>query len=161
MSLDVSKAFDKAHRPILYASLSNGVDPTIIAVLQSLQQNAKYWFQVGSLTGFSETSDGVTQGCKAAPFSIMQRLQLRSHECARSLLTTTGPTGSHWSSMSLKISVLKSYRKTAVLIPLEGRQVTPLLRDFTNRRESPTCVPQFMLAHVEYQSGLKTSTLDQ
>ena len=78
MSLDLSKAFDKVHRPKLYSSLAdNGVDHTTIAVLQSLHQNAQYRFRVGSLTGSVTTNNGIKQGCKDRTTAVLLRLEGR------------------------------------------------------------------------------------
>ena len=159
MSLDLSKAFDKVHRPKLYSSLAdNGVDHTTIAVLQSFHQNAQYRFRVGSLTGSVTTNNGIKQGCKAAPYlwnffstAIMQRLiACRSLEWLLRVCTLFADD--HWTNwviacekdlrqavcdIELVLQVLEdfclevNYRTTAVLLRLEGRQVKALLRELT------------------------------
>ena len=105
MSLDLSKAFDKVHRPKLYASMAeNGVDRTDISVLQSLHQRAQYRFKVGHLTGSIETKNGIKQGCKAAPYlwsffsvAIMQRLMhCRSEEWIQRVCTLFADD--HWTN---------------------------------------------------------------
>ena len=159
MSLDLSKAFDKVHRPKLYASLAdNGVDQTTISVLQSVHQQAQYRFRVGHLTGSIVTQNGIKQGCKAAPYlwsffsiAIMQRLvDCRSQEWLQRVCTLfADDRWTNWvitceqdlrqaiRDIELVLQVLEdfclevNYRKTAVMLRLEGPQTRALLREFT------------------------------
>ena len=159
MSLDLSKAFDKVHRPKLYASLAdNAVDQTTISVLQSVHQQAQYRFRVGHLIGSIVTQNGIKQGCKAAPYlwsffsiAIMQRLvDCRSQEWLQRVCTLfADDRWTNWvitceqdlrqaiRDIELVLQVLEdfclevNYRKTAVMLRLEGPQTRALLREFT------------------------------
>ena len=68
LSLDLSKAFDFVDRPHLTTTLlEQGIPPNIVAAVQQLHKNARYHYEIRSLSGATTTTNGIKQGCRVAP----------------------------------------------------------------------------------------------
>ena len=69
LSLDLSKAFDGVSRPMVYETLAqHGVPTEVINAIQQLHLSSTYKYAVGTHVGGTQTTNGIKQGCRLAPF---------------------------------------------------------------------------------------------
>ncbi|CAE7369114.1 unnamed protein product [Symbiodinium sp. CCMP2592] len=162
LSLDLSRAYDLASRPIIYETLANyGVSQDTITVIQQLHRDAQYVFRAGPNTGRHTTTNGLKQGCCIAPFlwcfytvALMQVLQdkLGTEWIAKALVLFADDHWAHWiirsredftqalaqlkvvleTLVEFKMSI--NYSKTAVLIRLEGKQAKTVMYENTRMK---------------------------
>ena len=163
LSLDLSSAFDGVHRPTAYQTmLQHGVDRTTVDIIQSLHQQARYHFTVGSHTSFVCTTNGIKQGCTIAPsiwafFTVAVMLKMteaRSMHWLQQVCTLFADDC--WGSWLISserdvtraiediihiITVLEdfhlrvNYQKTAVLLRLEGKSAERALNACTVEKD--------------------------
>ena len=166
LSLDLSSAFDSVSRDLLIQSLLDHQIPhDLINIVQQLHHDAKYIFQTDNAQGQVTTSNGIKQGCRAAPtlwisftLSILEHLaQHRSLSWVQKLLTLFADDFcGHWtitnlqdwkaviSDLTLLMETLATYnlkvglQKTALLINLKGRSAKKVLRQHTRHKAGNT-----------------------
>ena len=159
LSLDLSKAFDNVSRPTIYRTLlAKGVSPTVVQAIQHLHFEARYHYRVGEYEGSTNTSNGIKQGCKIAPylwsyFTIAFMLLLkdqRSQAWIEEILTIfADDCWGAWiiqqqrdlqqaiADLQLILETLETlhmtvnYQKTAILLKLVGRTAASLRRQIT------------------------------
>ncbi|CAE7831148.1 pol [Symbiodinium sp. CCMP2592] len=163
LSLDLSRAFDSASRPEVYQTmLHHGVPKEVVNAVQQLHLHALYKYQVGQNShGATSTTNGVKQGCKIAPYlwcfltlRFMELLmQSRSEQWLVHIMTIfADDVWSNWiirsladfrqakADLELILTVLESlhltvnYKKTAILLILEGKEAVKILRDHTTTK---------------------------
>ena len=166
LSLDLSSAFDGVHRPTAYQTmLQHGVDRTTVNIIQSLHQEARYHFTVGTHAACVCTTNGIKQGCTIAPsiwafFTVAVMLKMteaRSMQWLQQVCTLFADDC--WGSWLIKserdvvraiediahiIGVLEdfqlrvNYQKTAVLLRLEGKHAQRALNSCTIEKDGTT-----------------------
>ncbi|CAE7832491.1 Pol [Symbiodinium sp. CCMP2592] len=155
LSLDLSKAYDLTSRPIVYGTLAeHGVDPDTIQIIQQLHLDAQYVFRAGDSTKGQTTTNGLKQGCCIAPFlwsfyTVALMHALRNKWLQRTLVLFADDHWCHWlircrqdwqdaiaqlvvvleTLVSFKMSI--NYRKTAILVRLEGKQAKAIMYEYT------------------------------
>ena len=172
LSLDLSSAFDSVSRDLLIQSLLDHQIPSdLINVIQQLHRGAKYIFQTSQARGQVTTTNGIKQGCRAAPtlwvsftLSILEHLaRHRSLSWVQNILTLFADDFcGHWtitclqdwtaaiSDLTLLLETLESYQlrvnlqKTALLVNLKGKTAKKLLRQHTRQKAGET----FMILQV-------------
>ena len=163
LSLDLSKAFDGVDRAEVYRTMGEYRVPTeVINAVQQLHLHTQYKYQVGqNHHGATCTTNGVKQGCKIAPYlwcfltlKFMGILkQHRDETWLQAALTIFADDV--WSSWILKstadfltakrdveliLSILEdlcltiNFKKTAILLVLEGCEAAKVLREHTTTR---------------------------
>ncbi|CAE7243260.1 Pol, partial [Symbiodinium necroappetens] len=178
LSLDLSSAFDGVHRPTAYQTmLQHGVDRTTVNIIQSLHQQARYHFTVGTHTACVCTTNGIKQGCTIAPsiwafFTVAVMLKMteaRSMQWLQQVCTLFADDC--WGSWLIKserdvaraiadiahiICVLEdfqlrvNYQKTAVLLRLEGKHAQRALNSCTIEKDGTT----YLEVHIRGESRL-------
>ena len=166
MSLDLSKAYDLASRPIIYHTLaSHGVSQDVISAIKQLHCDAQYIFRSGPNIGRHTTTNGLKQGCCIAPFlwsfytvAVMQTLKdrLGPEWLQHALILFADDHWCQWiirskadfeTSLAQLTVVLETlldykmsvnYKKTAILLRLEGRQAKAVLREHTRMKNGET-----------------------
>ena len=166
LSLDLSSAFDSVSRDLLIQSLlDHQVPPDLINIVQQLHRNAKYIFSTTSSRGQVTTSNGIKQGCRAAPtlwisstLSILEHLaHRRSLTWIQNMLTLFADDFcGHWtitnlqdwtatiSDLTLLMETLETYKlqvnlqKTALLVNLKGRMAKKILRQHVRYKAGET-----------------------
>ena len=166
LSLDLSSAFDSVSRDLLIQSLLNhNIPHDLINIVQQLHRDAKYIFQTEHAQGQVTTSNGIKQGCRAAPtlwisftLSILEHLaRHRSMNWVQKILTLFADDFcGHWtitnlqdwkaviSDLTLLLETLATYnlkvnlQKTALLINLKGRSAKKVLRQHTRHKAGDT-----------------------
>ena len=160
LSLDLSRAFDGVSRTEVYDTMCEYQVPAeVVNAVQQLQLHTQYKYQVGEHQhGATCTTNGVKQGCKIAPYlwcfltlKFMGILvQHRSEQWLQAAMTIFADDV--WSSWALKsvpdflrakqdieliLSVLEHlrltvhFKKTAILLVLEGRDAAQVLTEHT------------------------------
>ena len=163
LSLDLSKAFDGVDRAEVYRTMGEYRVPTeVINAVQQLHLHTQYKYHVGqNHHGATCTTNGVKQGCKIAPYlwcfltlKFMGILkQHRDETWLQAALTIFADDV--WSSWILKstadflkakrdieliLSILEdlcltiNFKKTAILLVLEGCEAAKVLREHTTTR---------------------------
>ena len=162
LSLDLSKAYDFASRPIIYETLAkHGVSQDTIAVIQQLHTDAQYVFRAGANVGRHTTTNGLKQGCCIAPFlwsfftvAVMHSLRdkLGQEWLHQALVLFADDHWCQWvikskadfersvqqlqvvleTLMDFRMSI--NFKKTAILCRLEGKQAKSVLRDHIKLR---------------------------
>ena len=157
MSLDLSKAYDLASRPIIYSTLAeHGVPQDTISVIKQLHCDAQYIFRSGPNVGRQTTTNGLKQGCCIAPFlwsfytiAVMHTLRDRlgpdwlqhalvlfadDHWCQWTIRSKDDMDRSVQqltvvleTLMDFKMSI--NFKKTAILLRLEGKQAKAVMRE--------------------------------
>ena len=166
LSLDLSKAFDSVSRGLLTQSLQDlGVPGDIIAAIQQLHKEARYHFDVRTQTGHVTTTNGIKQGCRVAPvlwvcFSISVMKGLIGHRdlswvqriltlfaddlCACWTITSKADFLQAIRDVELLLELLAifklsvNYKKTALLLRLEGKDADRILGDRVFQEEGKT-----------------------
>ncbi|CAE6934633.1 Pol [Symbiodinium natans] len=159
LSLDLSRAYDLTSRPIVYGTLAqHGVTQDTITIIKQLHRDAQYIFRSGDTTGGQPTTNGLKQGCCIAPFlwsfytiALMHALQdkLGPQWLQKTLVLFADDHWCHWLVKNKKdwddainelVVVLETlttfkmsinYRKTAILVRLEGKQAKAILHEHT------------------------------
>ena len=162
LSLDLRKAFDGVSRPLVYETLvQHGVPTEVINAIQQLHLGSQYKYAVGAHAGGTQTTSGIKQGCRLAPFlwiyftvAYLGRLAtLRDLQWVlRTLTLFADDVWGSWiirqasdfravlQDLELMLSTLEAmhltvnYRKTAVLLKLVGPEAAQLLKDHTSYR---------------------------
>ncbi|OLP99129.1 Copia protein [Symbiodinium microadriaticum] len=166
LSLDLSSAFDSVSRDLLIQSLLDHQVPSdLINVVQQLHRGAKYIFRTSQARGQVTTTNGIKQGCRAAPplwvsftLSVLEHLaRHRSLSWVQSILTLFADDFcGHWtitclqdwkaaiSDLTLLMETLETYQlkvnlqKTALLVNLKGKTAKKLLRQHTRQKAGET-----------------------
>ena len=159
LSLDLSRAYDLTNRPIVFHTLlKHGVSQDTITIIQQLHRDAQYIFRSGDLVAGQTTTNGLKQGCCIAPFlwsfytvALMQALseKLGPTWLQQALVLFADDHWCHWlitskadwdTAMGNLVVVLETlldfqmqinYKKTAVLVRLEGKQAKTILHEHT------------------------------
>ena len=155
-SLDLEGAFDAVPRPYLVHSLRRlGVDEDLVQLLMGFHHGARYRMAVGVCEGSIESSCGIKQGCKVAPFlfvaftiAIMDELQQRltsewltegftfyaDDALASWLITSPEVLTKSLAGIQTVIDVFNSYgmklsaKKTVVLYNIQGNEAKKILK---------------------------------
>ena len=163
LSLDLSRAYDLTNRPIVFHTLlKHGVSQDTITIIQQLHRDAQYIFRSGDLVAGQTTTNGLKQGCCIAPFlwsfytvALMQALseKLGPTWLQQALVLFADDHWCHWlitskadwdTAMGNLVVVLETlldfqmqinYKKTAVLVRLEGKQAKTILHEHTPPEE--------------------------
>ena len=166
MSLNLSKAYDLASRPIIYGTLAtNGVSQDTISAIKQLHCEAQYICRSAPNIGRHTTTNGLKQGCCIAPFlwsfytvAVMHTLRdrLGSDWLQHALILFADD---HWCQCIIKskadfehsltqltivletlmgYNVSVNYKKTAILLRLEGKQAKAVLREHTRMKNGET-----------------------
>ena len=166
LSLDLSSAFDSVSRDLLIQSLLDHQVPSdLINVVQQLHRGAKYIFRTSQARGQVTTTNGIKQGCRAAPtlwvsftLSVLEHLaRHRSLSWVQNILTLFADDFcGHWtitclqdwkaaiSDLTLLMETLETYQlrvnlqKTALLVNLKGKTAKKLLRQHTRQKAGET-----------------------
>ncbi|CAE7939312.1 Pol, partial [Symbiodinium necroappetens] len=166
LSLDLSSAFDSVSRDLLIQSLLDHQVPSdLINVIQQLHRGAKYIFRTSQARGQVTTTNGIKQGCRAAPtlwvsftLSVLEHLaRHRSLMWVQNILTLFADDFcGHWtitclqdwtaaiSDLTLLMETLETYQlrvnlqKTALLVNLKGKTAKKLLRQHTRQKAGDT-----------------------
>ena len=166
LSLDLSQAYDLASRPIIYGTLAaHGVSQDTISAIKQLHCNAQYVFRSGPNIGRHTTTNGLKQGCCIAPFlwsfytvAVMHTLRdkLGAEWLQQALVLFADDHWCQWvikskadfehclaqltvvleTLLDFKMSV--NYKKTAILLRLEGKQAKMVLREHTKKKNGET-----------------------
>ncbi|CAE7667301.1 Pol [Symbiodinium sp. CCMP2592] len=164
LSLDLTKAFDLASRPIIHSTLAkHGVAQDTIQVIQQLHKDAEYIFRSGICVGGQKTTNGLKQGCSIAPYlwsfytiALMQELQdrLDPQWLQQVLVLFADDHWCHWTicsradfesalkQLTVMLETLIAFRmsinfkKTAILLRLEGKQAKAILREYTQKKNN-------------------------
>ncbi|CAE7659958.1 pol [Symbiodinium sp. CCMP2456] len=159
LSLDLSKAFDGVTRSHIYQEMKKqGVDSSVITIVQQLHHRARYIYRVGDSQGSTLTTNGIKQGCVIAPylwnfFSLAFLLLLRDQRdlswIQRVLSLFADDAWGAWaiasaadfqqalSDITLILEALESlhmivnFDKTAILLHLVGKESKKLRRNHT------------------------------
>ncbi|OLQ14011.1 hypothetical protein AK812_SmicGene1903 [Symbiodinium microadriaticum] len=159
-------AFDSVSRGLLTQSLQDlGVPGDIIAAIQQLHKEARYHFDVRTQTGHVTTTNGIKQGCRVAPvlwvcFSISVMKGLIGHRdlswvqriltlfaddlCACWTITSKADFLQAIRDVELLLELLAifklsvNYKKTALLLRLEGKDADRILGDRVFQEEGKT-----------------------
>ncbi|CAE7458256.1 Pol [Symbiodinium sp. CCMP2456] len=159
LSLDLSKAFDGVTRSHIYQEMrKQGVDSSVITIVQQLHHRARYIYRVGDSQGSTLTTNGIKQGCVIAPylwnfFSLAFLLLLRDQRdlswIQRVLSLFADDAWGAWviasaadfqqalSDITLILETLESlhmivnFDKTAILLHLVGKESKKLRRNHT------------------------------
>ena len=160
LSLDLSKAFDGVSRPMVYDTLAqHGVPSEVINAIQQLHLSSTYKYTVGTHVGGTQTTNGIKQGCRLAPFlwsyftaAYLRRI-INLRELQWVLQTLTLFADDIWvnwvikkasdfrkvvQDLELLLTTLEAmhltvnFRKTAVLLKLVGSDAAGLLKEFTS-----------------------------
>ena len=162
LSLDLSSAFDSVSRDLLIQSLIDHQVPSdLINMVQQLHRNARYIFRTSTAQGLVTTTNGIKQGCRAAPtlwvsftLSVLEHLaRQRSLAWVQNILTLFADDFcGHWtisslqdwtaavSDLTLLLETLETYQlkvnlqKTALLLNLKGKIAKKLLRQHTRQK---------------------------
>ncbi|CAE7635346.1 Pol, partial [Symbiodinium necroappetens] len=184
LSLDLSSAFDSVSRDLLIQSLLDHQVPSdLINVVQQLHRGAKYIFRTSKASGQVTTTNGIKQGCRAAPtlwvsftLSVLEHLaRHRSLTWVQNILTLFADDFcGHWtirclqdwkaaiSDLTLLMETLETYQlkvnlqKRALLVNLKGKTAKKLLRQHTRQKAGET----FLILNVhgrEYPIKIKES----
>ncbi|CAE7369550.1 unnamed protein product, partial [Symbiodinium microadriaticum] len=160
------EAFDSVSRGLLTQSLQDlGVPGDIIAAIQQLHKEARYHFDVRTQTGHVTTTNGIKQGCRVAPvlwvcFSISVMKGLIGHRdlswvqriltlfaddlCACWTITSKADFLQAIRDVELLLELLAifklsvNYKKTALLLRLEGKDADRILGDRVFQEEGKT-----------------------
>ena len=166
LSLDLSSAFDSVSRDLLIQSLLDHQVPSdLINVVQQLHRGAKYIFKTSQASGQVITTNGIKQGCRAAPtlwvsftLSVLEHLaRHRSLSWVQNILTLFADDFcGHWtitclqdwtsaiSDLTLLLETLETYQlkvnlqKTALLVNPKGKTAKKLLRQHTRQKAGET-----------------------
>ena len=159
LSLDLSKAFDGVTRSHIYQEMKKqGVDSSVITIVQQLHHRARYIYRVGDSQGSTLTTNGIKQGCVIAPylwnfFSLAFLLLLRDQRdlswIQRVLSLFADDAWGAWviasaadfqqalADITLILETLESlhmivnFDKTAILLHLVGKESKKLRRNHT------------------------------
>ena len=158
-SLDLTSAFDMVSRDLLIQSLiDHWVPGVLINAVQQLHREARYVFRTPTQTGSIITTNGIKQGCRAAPtlwvsltILILEHLiQKRSLDWVQRILTlfaddfcgcwlirSTADFEQIIRDLALLIETLELFKlkinlqKTALLLHLKGKGARKLLEKYT------------------------------
>ena len=166
LSLDLSKACDFVDRPHLTTTLlEQGIPPNIVTAVQQLHKNARYHYEIRSLSGATTTTNGIKQGCRVAPvlwlcYSISVLQGLARHRdmgwlhrvitlfaddwCGTWIIKSRTDFRQALGDLELLLEILTifklkvNYQKTALLLSLHGKDAARLLQEHTFNKEGKT-----------------------
>ena len=162
LSLDLSSAFDSVSRDLLIQSLvEHNIPNDLINVVQQLHRGAKYIFRTSAAKGQITTTNGIKQGCRAAPtlwvsftLSILEHMVNRKGLAwlQRVITVFADDFCGHWRiestqdfeqarlDIALLLEVLEIFQlqinlqKTALLVHLKGKAAKRLLQQHTRTK---------------------------